>query len=478
MEQARTASERPEGYLLSVGDIKALVEHGVKVPPEQVPSLLSKIKSEVVSSLDLHGNSPISRERLVTNLTLANELGKSNPEAFQTAFKEPVETALADPNYAYGRRLDASRALGELQRFGYDGAQVIHMPELRMGKLANLAPEEQTKLRQSVEKSLYSRDAIKAQLGDGPLGQLLPSIFGDTSEGGIVGRIQHNTHDFTLDNHVLDVVDKIGKDPDFGKLLPKDQVDLLWAGLLHDVGKRENLMDLDHNWTSTSMTWGILRTLGYSDSRILKITDLMSKDSDLSFDPDNKNSVKLTNTKVMDNVANNYRHEGALNMVAILNRSDIKSVKANEAWWNPDVAAELDKIQEMTSARVQELNKHLLPILPSELPKGFGASEMSDYTVLGHSSNDLGQVLRQRSTIESPEYSMSVSLLTPENRRLYTDGAQQIALLNGPFEHIAQANRANLSTGQSVGWDKHVDLVSRWSSDDRAKKSLPKRRMH
>jgi hypothetical protein len=65
---------------------------------------------------------------------------------------------------------------------------------------------------------------------------------------------------------------------------------------------------------------------------------------------------------------------------------------------------------------------------------------------------------------------MSVSLLTPENRRLYTDGAQQIALLNGPFEHIAQANRANLSTGKSVGWDKHVDLVSRWSSDGRAKK--------
>jgi hypothetical protein len=172
----------------------------------------------------------------------------------------------------------------------------------------------------------------------------------------------------------------------------------------------------------------------------------------------------------MDNIANSYRHEDALNMVAILNRADIKSVKADEAWWKAEVASELDKIQEMARARVQELNKHLLPILPSELPQGFGAYELSDYTVLGHSSNDLVQILKQRSTIESPEYSMSVSLLTPENRRVYTDGAQQIVLLNGPFEHIAQANRANLSTGTSVGWDKHVDLVSRWSSDDRAKK--------
>jgi hypothetical protein len=470
MEQARTAPERTEGYLLSTGDITALVEHGVKVAPEQVPPLLSKIKSEVISTLDLRGNDPISRGRLATNLTLANELGKYNPAAFETGFKEPVEAALADQNYSYGRRLEAAITLGELQRSGYDGASAVRMPELRMGKLVDLAPEEQSKLRRSVEQSLYSRDAIKAQLGDGSLGRLLPSIFGDTTEGGIVGRIQHSTHDFTLDNHVLDVVDKIGKDPEFGKLLPKDQVDVLWAGLLHDVAKRENLMDYDHNWTSTSMTWGILRTLGYPDSRILRITDVMSKDADLSYEPNNKNSTKLSNPKVLDNVVNNYRHEDALNMVAILNRADIKSVKANEAWWKPEVASELDKIQEMARARVQELNKHLLPILPSELPQGFGAHELSDYTVLGHSSNDLGLVLKQRSTIESPEYSMSVSLLTPENRRVYTDGAQQIALLNGPFEHIAQANRANLSTGKSVGWDKHVELVDRWSTDDRAKK--------
>jgi hypothetical protein len=44
-----------------------------------------------------------------------------------------------------------------------------------------------------------------------------------------------------------------------------------------------------------------------------------------------------------------------------------------------------------------------------------------------------------------------------------------LVLLTGPFEHIAQASRENLSTGTSVGWDRHVQLVDQWASDRRGK---------
>ncbi|HEY9759283.1 MAG TPA: hypothetical protein V6C97_29260 [Oculatellaceae cyanobacterium] len=467
-QQAKQGAEGA-GYLLTPGDIEALAEHGPPVPPETVPSLLNALKSDVFDTFDLEGSKPVSRERLVSILTLANSLAKANPGAFESNFKEPIESALANSNLPYPRRLDAARALGELQRGGFEGAAHIQMPELRMGKLADLTPEQQTEMRKSVEKSLYSRDAIQAQLGDGPLGRLLPSIFGDAAEGGIVGRQQHKTHDNALDHHILDVVDKAGKDPAFAKLMPRDQVNVLWASLLHDIGKRENMMDLDHNWTSTSMAWGILRTLGYPDSRIQRITDIMSKDSDLSFDPDNKNSVRLADPKTLDGVVNSYRHADALNMVAILNRADIKSVKNNEAWWKPEVSDELDKIHEMAQARVAELNRHLLPVLPSELPQGFGAYEISDYNVLGHATSDVAGTLKGRSTIESPEYSISVSLLTPENRHVYDENSQELALVIGPFEHIAQASRENLSTGTSVGWNGHVQLVDRWATDGRAR---------
>lgn len=466
--QAQDGAEG-RGYKLTPGDIQALVEYGPPVPQERVPAILNTLKSDVLNTFDLEGRKPVSRERLISVLTLANSLGKANPAAFESSFKEPIESALANNNFPYPRRLEAARALGELQRGGFEGAAHIQMPELRMGKLADLTPEQQTEMRESVEKALYSRDAIQSQLGDGPLGRLLPSIFGDAAEGGIVGRQQHKTHDNALDHHILDVVDKAGKDPAFAKLMPRDQVNVLWASLLHDIGKRENMMDLDHNWTSTSMAWGILRTLGYPDSRIQRITDIMSKDSDLSFDPDVKNSVRLADPKTLDGVVNSYRHADALNMVAILNRADIKSVKNNEAWWKPEVSDELDRIHEMAQARVAELNRHLLPVLPSELPQGFGAYQISDYNVLGHASSDLANTLKGRSTIESPEYSISVSLLTPENRHVYDENAQELALVTGPFEHIAQASRENLSTGTSVGWNGHVQLVDRWATDGRAR---------
>jgi len=477
VEKSRQADEQQRRFLLSPGDIKALVEHGVKVAPEQVPPLLDTLQAEVKSTFDLEGNQSINRQRLLTLLTLAHSLGKSNSEAFEKGFKEPIESALADPKLQYSRRLEASKALGELQRYGFDSAAAIQMPELRMGKLAELPPGEQTAVRKSVESALRDKEALRAIFGNGPLGRLMPSMFGEASDGGIVGRKQHSTHDFTLDNHLLEVVDRVGKDPEFAKLMPKDQVNVLWAALLHDIGKQENMVDFDHNRTSTSMAWGILRTLGYSDARIQRITDTMSKDADLSFNPDKKNSERLADQNTLDNVVNSYRHTDALPMVAILNRADIKSVKANEAWYTPPVQSELGKIQDLATVRVQELNQNLLPVLSNQMPQGYGGAVKSNYRVKGHSSYDLtGQLLKQRATVESPEYSMSVSLFTPENHKVYSDGspsnsekAQVIALVDGNFENLAQANRANLSTGTAIGWDGHVELVDRWSKDTKAK---------
>lgn len=469
IERAQKADEGGRPFNMSEGDVRALLEHGVKVAPHEVQPILSSLQAEVLKTFDLRGEQPINRERLLTSLTLAHQLAKHNPEAFDQVFRSPLEATLENPKFPYERRLEASRALGELQRGGYEAAAALRMPELRMTRLAELTPEAQVRMRNMLEDALYDKDKLRALLGDGEFGRLLPEIFGHASEGGIVGRQQHQTHDYSLDNHLLSVVDKIAKDPDFQKLLPKDQVNLLWGGFLHDIGKRENMIDFDHNRMSTSMAWGILRTLGYSDARIQRITDIMSKDAELSYEPDALNSVKLSDPKELDNIVNSYRHSDALDMVAILNRSDIKSVKDGEAWYTEPVIAELNKIQDMAKVRVDEINRHLLPILPSELPQGFGAHQMSNYGVYGHSSYNLGQLLKQRSTVESPEYSMSVSLFTPENRKVYSDGSQEIALLNGPFEHIAQANRANLSTGNQVGWDGHVRLVDQWSTDHRAR---------
>ncbi len=479
-ELAQTGQDKGLVYPLSYGDLKALAEHGVKPAPNEVAPLLRQLREDALQTfaMDSSAEQKINNPRLLSDMTLAKEFSKNNPELFDTEFREPIEQAMSDPNLSYDRRLEAARALGELQRDGYDSAQAIHMPDLRMGKFAELTPHEQLQMREGAESALRDRSSMAALLGDGPLGRLMPSVFGFASDGGIVGRKQHQVHDSTVDVHLLDVMEKAGQDPRFKKLLPQDQVNALWASFLHDVAKRENMVDLDHGWTSTSTAWGVLRTLGYPDSQIQRITDIMGRDFDLSYDPDHKNSVRFQDQNALDDVITAYRAPGALDMVSILNSSDIQSVKSDGSWYTPEVIAELEKIRTMGQERVDHLNKNLLPVMTTEMPKGFGAHEMSDYNVMVHSSPDLtGQLLRHRSTVESPEFSMSVSLLTSDHRNTYTDfrnvnatESQVVALVDGPFEHIAQAHRGNLSTGKSVGWDGHVELVRRWATDHRAER--------
>lgn len=477
---AQTAKEKGLVYPLKYGDLQALAEHGVKPAPHEVAPLLRQLRDDALQTfgMDSKAEQNISTARLLSDMTLAKEFSKNNPELFETEFQTPIERALSDPNLSYDRRLEAARALGELQRQGFDSAQSIHMPDLRMGKFAELTPQEQAHMRESSEAALRDRASMEAMIGDGPLGRLMPTVFGFASEGGIVGRKQHQVHDNTVDTHLLDVMEKAGKDPRFNHLLPQDQTNALWASFLHDVSKRENMVDLDHGWTSTSTAWGVLRTLGYPESQIQRITDIMGRDFDLSFDPDHKNSVRFQDQNALDDVITAYRAPGALDMVSILNASDIQSVKADGSWYTPEVIAELETIRSMGQERVDYLNKNLLPVMTTEMPKGFGAHELSDYNVMAHSSPDLtGQLLRHRSTVESPQFSMSVSLLTPDHRNTYTDfrnvnatESQVVALVDGPFEHIAQAHRGNLSTGKSVGWDGHVELVRRWASDHRAER--------
>ncbi len=477
---AQNAKDKRLVFPLSYGDLQALAEHGVKPAPHEVAPLLRQLRDDALQTFGMSSTAEqnISTPRLLSDMTLAKEFSKNNPELFDTEFREPIEQAMSDPNLSYDRRLEAARALGELQRGGFDAAQAVHMPDLRMGKFAELTPQEQTQMRASSESALRDRAAMEGMFGDGPLGRLMPEVFGFASEGGIVGRKQHQVHDNTVDTHLLDVMEKAGKDPRFKNLLPQDQTNTLWASLLHDVSKRENMVDLDHGWTSTSTAWGVLRTLGYPESQIQRITDIMGRDFDLSFDPDHKNSVRFQDQNALDDVITAYRAPGALDMVSILNASDIQSVKADGSWYTPEVIKELETIRIMGQERVDYLNRNLLPVMTTAMPKGFGAHEMSDYNVMVHSSPDLtGQLLRHRSTVESPEFSMSVSLLTPDHRNTYTDfrnvnatESQVVALVDGPFEHIAQAHRGNLSTGKSVGWDGHVELVRRWASDHRAER--------
>ncbi|MBI4532416.1 MAG: HD domain-containing protein, partial [Candidatus Melainabacteria bacterium] len=319
--------------------------------------------------------------------------------------------------------------------------------------------------------ALLNHTALASLLGNGLLGKLLPAIFGQHSQGGIVGRPQHGGHEFPVDEHSLHVVNAVREHPDFASLSRKDQVNLLWAAFMHDIGKQAGRKDPDHEWASANLAWGVLRTLGYSPQRVQRIINLISRHGEMSFIPEHPSSERLKDEPHVQSLAVFYRHPSASKQLAILNEADIRSISHTNNHWSPEVQAQLKHISRTIGARSRQINQASVPLLTSQLPDRFGLVQMTgDYALLAHASPHIeGAFLEQLSTIESPEFSASTSLFTPNHRRLYYEDVPIVALVTAPQEHVSQAHRSNLGTGRGVDWKGHVELTTSWTEASREK---------
>ncbi|MGH9553319.1 MAG: hypothetical protein ACRD3W_28315, partial [Terriglobales bacterium] len=308
-----------------------------------------------------------------TAVNMASSISKSNPELVQDQFISPIETALSDHSRDFSWRFNTARAVADVLRNTYDSKLQFVVPEMRMPKMADLTPDEQRALRTQTEGALRDPEQMRTMLGNGTLGRLFPEIFGfHESEGGIVGRPQHGGHEFTIDEHSLRLLDVANNHPLFNTLPPYDQTNLLWATLSHDIGKRAGITDPDHEWASGNLIWGVLRTMGYSQTRINRIADLISRHSEVSYYPGNQTWSRLQNGNSLDDIATFYRHPNALTQLRIMNEADIKSINGTSSFWRQEVADELDRVRDKIGQRVQKLNQNMVPVLTSELPQQYG----------------------------------------------------------------------------------------------------------
>ncbi len=449
-------------------------------PPEQRSAALNSMKDLLLTGRTHDteiADTPKARAHIRLTLEIAAKIGETNPELFRKEFVEPIDTALNDSSNDYTWRMSVARELAALQRSDKLNDVPIRMPDLRMPEVGNLTNQQKYELRTKAEEALFEGpSAMHKMMGDGELGHLFPSIFGYHEQGGIVGRPQHGGHEYPLHAHTLLVVQRTRNHPEFASLSEKEQVNLLWAALLHDVGKRPGKSDPGHEWASANLAWGVLRTMGYPVTRIQRIADMIHRHSDMSYNPYELTSTRMTNSDgVLNDLATYYRHPSAVKSLAILNESDIKSIDTHSKLWTPEVQSELRNISRRTQDRLRTLNSHMLPILTTELPTQFQLVELrGPYALMAHASSHLDHsFLKQLSLIESPEYSISASLITPEHKRFYHHEPSMVALVTGPFEHISQAYRGNLGTGTSVDWKGHVELAMKWNESYNAEKFIP-----
>jgi hypothetical protein len=254
----------------------------------------------------------------------AAQIAKVDPTTVRTLFFEPVQRALENGHHGFNWQQFVASEAAILEYAGRMEPGVIRSPELKMRTNHKLDVVTQERFRTDAEAALRDSNALNNAMGSGVLGRLFPQIFGFHGEGGIVGRPQNSGHQFTLDQHTVKVLENVRRNPEFVKLSQKEQTDVLWAALLHDVGKRPLEIHPGHEKISAGMGWGVLETLGYSTQRIQRITNLVSEHQQLSYLPDPQHLRMMEDPTVVDYFANKYKHGPALKQLRILNEADIR----------------------------------------------------------------------------------------------------------------------------------------------------------
>ena len=196
-----------------------------------------------------------------------------------------------------------------------------------------------------------------------------------------IGKVQHETQDFTVDVHIMKVLQCVMRDPRFEKLSDKDKQILQLSTILHDLTKLEKSVDKTHPKESAFDAYYLLDRLNLPREDKLKAYEIIK----------NHDWLERINKKVYDSATNAYRHltetekepimreiafahrqNDCYEMAKILTKADLNGVKADSKFYDL-----FKNAYEENSAKVQNLidkiKETAISIPQSKIPK---ASEL------------------------------------------------------------------------------------------------------
>jgi len=163
-----------------------------------------------------------------------------------------------------------------------------------------------------------------------------------------IGRIQHPTHDFTIDIHTLCVMRYITADTEFIKTNRNERLMLIYSGLMHDMEKLENTIDPQHPQKSADKASIILHRLGFDDLFVLSVYFLIKNHQILGLLMSEKIDVQSLDLYEFKN------NEQLINLLKILAMADIKSVKKNEGFYNSSYRDKIKIVKEKLLKQIRQ----------------------------------------------------------------------------------------------------------------------------
>lgn len=146
----------------------------------------------------------------------------------------------------------------------------------------------------------------------------------------MIGKIQHETHDFDVIKHSLKVMQKIAQDPNFKQLNESDKKIMLLASLMHDISKGEGFSDRMHATEGSFDTFFITKKFNLTQEEEIKLYTLIRHHEWLSFV--NTAKTETEQIKRLQSVAYDLQQDNLLDMAMIFTHADLKAVKSDDSF--------------------------------------------------------------------------------------------------------------------------------------------------
>lgn len=184
----------------------------------------------------------------------------------------------------------------------------------------------------------------------------------------IVGKQQHGTHAYSVDIHMLKVLQDAMNNPAYSKLSDKSKTVLKFAAILHDVGKATGVVDPNHFRTSANYMSSILDKFNLPTEMKHQIIDAV----------DNHHWFGDFNTDKLSaqDVAAKCRRSGDLEVYKILAKADLANVSStfhyritgtsNKAEYD----AFIDKKMSEVDVEIKKMNSNAPVVFDSKILNG------------------------------------------------------------------------------------------------------------
>ncbi len=193
----------------------------------------------------------------------------------------------------------------------------------------------------------------------------------------VIGKKQHDTHDYTIDVHSLSVLQECIKDSYFNTLSKQEKQNIILAALLHDITKEEYAIDKTHPENSSYDAYYILEKFNLPKQEQMKIYQLI-RNHDMLEQCNKKTLNPITGEKTpmspdeqlnkIKSYAYELRSDNLAEIECLFTKADLLSIKRNGEFFDR-YKDSLNTVAQKLRAEVKAIKQTAISLPQTKIPK-------------------------------------------------------------------------------------------------------------